>query len=911
MLSVDSIHSHRANKEGSAGTLSPDDCAGWLHPGDKGKSNTVPNPYPRLARLLLWLLLAAPALLWAEDDPAQVGQSWLMLPDDWQPQRLDDAMLQSYSTSSSIDWNGGIDWHLLKVQSEQPIRQVIDFRNSSVIGRFNHWVLDGNGRTVAEFEGGIQSEASNPYLMRHGRLLELPPGDYQVITRLNSPFYLAEPEPQLFEPGHYQQSIKVGNAITLAGMGIFFALGIYYIVLGTSRGRVGDLFYAVFIWGNFFYNGAALMVFSDLLQIKEFYLISIPILISNPAYIAFVMVLLHINRHSSRTLTYIGNAIIALLITFWLVALLQPTWSLELDRYGVAMFAIYGLSAAITRLIQGNRTARYYLIANLAFFIPGLISIGVSTLNFADTLFIEHIGLFAVAIEVILLSLVISHQVGMVYREKEAGLLATQEALLAANRALDTKERFLANVSHELRTPLNAIQGSVELIDRYGLPTGVMRHIQAIQSSSNFLLYLINDILDLAKMNADQLTLMRTRFELDEALDELSGLYSNAFNRDRVRVYFDVAADVPLYLTGDVNRLKQVLANLLSNALKFTEQGEICLLIRRVDDNHLEFRITDTGIGIEAEKLQSVFSAFTQADASIARKYGGTGLGLQIAAKVVHLMGGHLGVDSQPGHGSEFYFVVPIEDAPAKTASREVPLALVHQGERLARLLTQDLDRYGLRPSALLTVTEALQGDLPDADAWVVIADHFNQALHQRLAARGRPVKWLLHQSDGSADDQLDIELLPYARANLPRLLEASPAERPPDQDHRLLAQLQVVAVDDNIVNLKVLIGMLHRLGVDCTGFERPDEAIRHIGSHYPDIVLMDVQMPIIDGLEATRHLRGQSFRNPIIAFTANASDYDLDNCREAGMNDVLVKPIKLDDLKRILLKWSDPPNSG
>jgi len=865
----------------------------------------------RLWVVLCYLLATAalPTLLWAEEQSLETRSYWLAVQPDWQPQRLDAETLRSVQTDLTIRWDGGVDWHLMTLQSDQPIRHFLDFRNSSVIGLFHHWVFNENGELVAEFEGGIQSDVHNPIFLRHSRLIALPAGQYQILTRLDSPFYIAEPVPQVFPFGGYLESIKIGNAITLAGMGIFFSMGVYYIVLGLSRRRIGDFFYAVFIWGNFFYNGAALLVFSELLHIKSYYLISIPILVaSNPAYIAFVMVLLNINRYTSRTLTRIGHGIIGLFVVFWVVALMQPNWSLELARYGVGLFALYGISAGITRLIQGNRTARYYLVANIAFFIPGLMSIAVSTWPYAETLFIEHLGLFAVAIEVILLSLVISHQVGMVYREKEAGLFATQEALLAANQALETKERFLANVSHELRTPLNAIQGSVELIDQYSLPTRVQRHIQAINTSSNFLLYLINDILDLAKLNANQLDLVHEAFDLDVAVDELGGLYCNAFNRDRVCLTIDIDAQVPRQLIGDENRLKQVLANLLSNAFKFTEHGEIRLTIRPLDNQHLEFRVSDTGIGIDTEKLQSVFSAFTQADATIARRYGGTGLGLHIASKLVNLMGSDLGADSEPGRGSHFYFRLPDVGPFTTPATSTQPLGLIHQNDELATLLQQDLQRFGIAPAVQLAITDLEEQDLPEVQLWLVIAERFDAEVHERLNETEAPVKWYLRNATGSEynNDSLDVELLPYARMGLAHLLEAPAAIEPPEQVNRLLSQMQIVAVDDNVVNLKVLMGMLRRLNVDCVGFERPEEAIRYIGSNLPDVVLMDVQMPIIDGLEATRHLRQQGFRNPVIAFTANASDHDLDNCSSAGMNDVLVKPIKLEELKRMLLKWSD-----
>lgn len=832
------------------------------------------------------------------------------MPPDWQPAQLESSEIETSRAVEGVSLSGGVFWHVMPVSFDQAAESVIDFRNSSVIGRFNHWVFDADGNLVETLEGGVQSQAPNPYFLRHGRTISLEAGNYQIITKLDSPFFLAQPEPTLFDPDRYRQSIKVGNTVTLVGLGIFFALGIYYIVLGTARGRAGDLYYAAFIVGNLLYNGAALLVFSDLFGIHQFYLISVPILFSNTAYIAFVMVLLNINKQTSRGLYYAGSAIIALLVSFWVIAFFKPNLSLELDRIGVGFFALYGFGAGIVRIFQGNRTARYYLVANAAFIIPALISIRASTLPVGETLFIEHIGLFAVAIEVVLLSLVISYQVGMVYREKEAGLLATQEALLAANHALETKERFLANVSHELRTPLNAIQGSVELISQHKLPVRVNRHIEAIHSSSNFLLYLINDILDLAKMNADQLTLVNEAFELDEAVDDLCSIYKNSFNRDQVRFLVDMDPELPTNVEGDENRIKQILANLLSNAFKFTERGEVILSIQRGEGNRLSFRVTDTGIGIDTDKLHTVFSAFTQADASISRKYGGTGLGLQIASKLVRLMGDNLSVESRPGHGSAFYFSIPLPGIQQKPIVPAHSTGLIYEDSQLQQIARQDLQRLNVTPSVEYTMQEALAvSSLPkDVLHWLVIADQFDESLSARFG-RDKKVHWLINRNispELGLDRTPDIELIPCAHATLFKMLNPAVKEKDQQQHNAILQNLRVVSVDDNAVNLKVLMSMLNRLGVSSVGFDRAEEALKYINHQMPDLVLMDVQMPLLDGLEATRLLRHQTYDNPIIAFTANASDHDLKDCIQAGMNDVLVKPIKLDDLKTMLLKWAE-----
>lgn len=851
------------------------------------------------------LLLLSPSVTLADE---QSGV-WLERESQWQPLALNAQQLELYRADEpGVALTGGQFWHALNVTLDQGQDAVIDFRNSSVVGLFTHWVFDAEGNLLEQFEGGIQSTETNPYFLRHGRPIMLEPGEYQIISQLSGPFFLAQPEPTLYEEAVYQQSIKVGNSVTLLGLGIFFALGIYYVVLGSSRGRAGDLLYAGFILGNLLYNGTALLFFSDVLRGHQFYLISFPILLSNMAYIGFVMVLLNINRRSSRLLYYAGLSIITLFSGFFIAALFAPNLSLELCRVGVGIFALYGLTAGIVRIFQGNRTARYYIIANIAFVIPALISIQASTLPFGDTLFIEHIGLFAVAVEVILLSLVISHQVGLVYREKEAGLLATQEALLAANQALETKERFLANVSHELRTPLNAIQGSVELIGQYPLPPKVNQHIDAIHASSNFLLYLINDILDLAKMNADQLRLVREPFDLDQAIDDLVSIYKNVYKREKIDFVIDMDANLPVKLMGDENRLKQILANLLSNAFKFTESGEVRLRIQRMADHEIRFSVSDTGIGIDADKLHTVFSAFTQADASIARKYGGTGLGLQIASKLVRMMGGHLGVTSEPGQGSDFHFrlAMPI----VQEDSLKVPnlsIGLICDDISKEALLQQDLAHYGIRISTVRHPDELSHSTLPDeVKHWLILTETFRPDLTSVFNAEQRHV-WFVSFLDAHQAAQwqgTDLELLPYSRCALPLLFSPAVPSTIDPLESNLTKSCSVIAVDDNPVNLKVLLGMLSRLQVDCEGFSDPEEALAHITSRSPDLVLMDVQMPKMDGLDATRYLRQNNYHNPVIAFTANASEQDMIACKQAGMNDILVKPIRLNDLRVKLNQW-------
>ncbi|MDH5182842.1 MAG: GGDEF domain-containing protein [Gammaproteobacteria bacterium] len=367
--------------------------------------------------LSLLLLTFAPCS-WAL--PQDVSGTWYTTSDpDWQYQgqsSLDDSSLR---TVAGVELSGGNFWFEGYFDLSESTTHVLDFKNSSTIGHFRHFVFDEKHQLLATSEGGIQSHVDNPFFMRHGREVSLPPGRYRLISELSSPFFLAQPEPYVDSLADYRRAIKSGNALVLIGFGIFFGLGIYYAALSLTRRRTAEGMYALFILGNIFYNGTALLVFAELFDLHWFYLISVPILFSNFAYIAFVMSLLSIDRNNHPHLYRMGIAMYALLGMFIILAAMQPGWSLEYARYGVALFLLYGLTAGIVRARQGNISARLYLIAIAVFFILGGLSISMSQLSGMHAIYVEHVGLFAVAVEVILLALVLSYQFARLQREKE------------------------------------------------------------------------------------------------------------------------------------------------------------------------------------------------------------------------------------------------------------------------------------------------------------------------------------------------------------------------------------------------------------------------------------------------------------------------------------------------------------
>ncbi|MCB5191761.1 GGDEF domain-containing protein [Methylobacillus arboreus] len=386
------------------------------------------------ARHMRWLLMCVLALhvVFAQAEPLATGGKWYQLADEpvMAGDLRGDAGLHPVTRPAST---GGHFVYKAAFDLPEDGRYVLDFSNSSVIGRFTHHVYDAAGNEVATLEGGIQSRIVNPYMLRHGRDLALPAGRYELVSELNSPFFLAHPEPYITTAQEYQQSIKASNAMVLICYGAMLILMIYYAALGFVRKQVTDYMYALFIFGNLFYNGTALLILPDLAGMHWFYLISYPILFSNIAYVFFVIYLLDMRRYPTSKLYQLGRWILVVLLLFIPAALILPNWSLEFDRYGVGLIMLYGLVAGSIKAWRGNLIAKYYLVAILAFFLIGSYSITNTQVHGSQTFYIEHFGMLAVTVEMVLLALVLARQFALLHNEKEYALTLSQHHLQIAH----------------------------------------------------------------------------------------------------------------------------------------------------------------------------------------------------------------------------------------------------------------------------------------------------------------------------------------------------------------------------------------------------------------------------------------------------------------------------------------------
>ena len=526
----------------------------------------------------------------------------------------------------------------------------------------------------------------------------------------------------------------------------------------------------------------------------------------------------------------------------------------------------------------------------------------------------------------------------------QADLLEARDAADAAARA---KADFLANMSHEIRTPMNAVIGLSHLALRTKLDRQQRDYLQKIESSGKHLLGIINDILDYSKIDAGKLSLEAVDFHLDRVLENVAALVSERASEKGLELAFDVDDSVPRGLRGDPLRIGQVLINFTNNAVKFTESGEIVVRVRATETSGrlvVRFEVRDTGIGLTPEQQARLFQSFQQADASTSRRYGGTGLGLAIARKLADLMGGDVGVASEAGKGSTFWFSVPLERgrSPARRLMPEPDLrnlrVLVVDDNAVAReVLARMLTTMTFRVTEAKSGEEAVRlVERSSADPFAVVfldwhmagMDGIETARRVTALQLSQPPRLVMVTAHGRSEVMEEARAAGIAATLVKPVSqsllfdtaievlggEVEGDDEVPDTsldalDLDALRGIRVLLAEDNALNEQVATELLRSAGLVVEVARNGQEALdRALASQY-DVVLMDMHMPVIDGDIVTRRIRERLSANklPVLALTANAMEADRERCIAAGMNDYIAKPIDPADLFGKLLRWSTP----
>jgi PAS domain S-box-containing protein len=525
-------------------------------------------------------------------------------------------------------------------------------------------------------------------------------------------------------------------------------------------------------------------------------------------------------------------------------------------------------------------------------------------------------------------------------RQMDALARARDEAM-SADRA---KSEFLAMMSHEIRTPMNGVLGMLELLRDSQLTRQQQDFIATAEKSGGLLLTVINDILDFSKIEAGKLDLQEIEVDLRNTVEEITGLVASGIRARPIEVASFVHPDVPRLLLGDPYRIRQILMNLMGNAVKFTDRGEVVVRVgldRKTEDGWLvRFEVSDTGIGIDPETAATLFRPFTQADASTTRRFGGTGLGLVISKRLAMLMGGDIGVESTPSVGSRFWFTLSLKTATSAPVCEETDLngvrTLIVDDNATNRLILQNhLARWGARtqcaedgPQALEALQRGLEQDQPFDLAILDMQMPGMDGIELAHRIKGddalRATRLIMLSSLGYPGPEarrvgIEVTLLKPVREILlhdaaAKVLGMSRGDAGivPVSFKRPTRRFdaRVLVAEDNAVNQKVVTMMLRRFGIEPRIAADGQAAIDAVAEERFDLILMDVQMPKLSGHEATCHIRaaeharGEGEHIPVVAMTAGVSERDREDCTAAGMDDFISKPAQIAELEAVLLRW-------
>lgn len=516
-------------------------------------------------------------------------------------------------------------------------------------------------------------------------------------------------------------------------------------------------------------------------------------------------------------------------------------------------------------------------------------------------------------------------------------------ALTEAKEANRSKSDFLANMSHEIRTPMNGILGMLNLMAESKLSKEQNEYVSMAEKSAENLLVLLNDILDISKIEAGKLAFENADFNIREEVSDVGTLLADHAHKKGLELAIDIAEDIPPMVKGDPTRLRQILINLTGNAIKFTKEGEVVICIKLIKEtesyNKLHITVKDTGIGIPLESQKHVFKVFSQADSSTTRQFGGTGLGLSISRQLAELMGGEMGLVSEPGKGSEFWFTVKLEISQAAVEGfavrdnfKNIKVLVVDDNETNRHILHKQLTSWGIEHDSCIDGKLALEkikaenqnGNKYDLILLDMMMPEMNglQVAKELKKEKSLSKIILLSSSldsegrDAADKGDIDVFMLKPARSSIlyntiSTLLGENTAEvssvKKPEETYNIYPGAKVLVVEDNKINQKVILGRLKKIKIEADVANNGKEAINAISEINYDLVFMDCHMPVMDGYEATKEIRKKENNEKhitLVAMTANAMEGDKEKCIAVGMDDYISKPIKPEVLQECLQHW-------